>query len=138
MSQFARLCLVAVLALPVVACGASTANTADSQGEAFKRISAADLNNKLVAKAPVSVFDVNGDERYAQGHVPTAKHMKVDEVAATALPADKAAMLVFYCAGEKCNACHHAAEAAVELGYSNVWIMPEGIKGWEAQRLPVE
>ena len=27
-------------------------------------------------------------------------------------------------------ACHHAARAAVALGYKNVFVMPEGSQGW--------
>jgi len=27
---------------------------------------------------------------------------------------------------------------AVELGYSDVWLMPKGIDGWRAAGLPVE
>ncbi len=139
MLSIARLAVLATLALPLAACGAACCNTAaSSQAEAFKRISAADLNAKLAAKAPLFVFDDNGDERYKQGHIPTAKALKADAVTADQLPADKAAMLVFYCGSDKCTACHHAAEAAIALGYTNVWIMPEGIKGWEAQKFPVE
>ncbi len=139
MSTFLRLCVVACLALPLAACGSSCCNGHKaSHDEAFKRISAVDLNNKLIAKEAIFVFDENGDERFSKGHIPTAKHLKADEVSATTLPADKAAFLVFYCGSDKCTACHHAAEAAIALGYTNVWIMPEGIKGWEEQKLPVE
>ena len=35
-------------------------------------------------------------------------------------------------------ACHKAAKAAMELGYTNVHIMPEGIMGWEKAEKPVE
>jgi rhodanese-related sulfurtransferase len=27
--------------------------------------------------------------------------------------------------------CHHAARRAAELGYKDVFVMPEGIDGWE-------
>ena len=131
-----RLLLCLCLALSFVACSATTTQVAAN--EPFKRITPAELRAKLDAHAPMSVFDDNSDERYAQGHVPTAKHLKVDEVTAAALPADKTAMLVFYCSSDKCSACHHAAEAALALGFTNVWIMPEGIKGWEEAKYPVQ
>ena len=137
MRTISSLFMIFCLALPLAACGAA-AVTADSPAEAFKRISAADLNAKLAAKDALFVFDDNGDERFTQGHIPTAKHLKADAVIADALPADKAAMLVFYCGSDKCTACHHAAEAAIALGYSNVWIMPDGIKGWEEQKFAVD
>lgn len=48
------------------------------------------------------------------------------------LPAQKDAQLVFYCAGTKCSASHQAAEKAISAGYTNVAVLPEGIKGWKA------
>jgi len=35
-------------------------------------------------------------------------------------------------------ACHEAARAAVKLGYTQVFIMPAGIQGWEKAGKPVE
>ncbi len=54
------------------------------------------------------------------------------------MPADKTATLVFYCANTHCGACHQGARAALKLGYTNVFIMPEGIAGWEQAKLPTE
>ncbi len=35
-------------------------------------------------------------------------------------------------------ACHEAAREAVKLGYTNVFIMPAGIAGWERSGRSVE
>jgi len=35
-------------------------------------------------------------------------------------------------------ACHQAARAAVKLGYKNVFIMSEGIQGWQKAGKAVE
>ena len=35
-------------------------------------------------------------------------------------------------------ACHQAARRAVELGHQKVYVMPEGIAGWEKAGKPVE
>lgn len=35
-------------------------------------------------------------------------------------------------------ACHQAARAAVAYGFKNVFVMPEGIQGWEKAGKPVE
>jgi rhodanese-related sulfurtransferase len=35
-------------------------------------------------------------------------------------------------------ACHQAARAAVELGYKNVFVMPDGIQGWKKAGKAVE
>jgi rhodanese-related sulfurtransferase len=132
MPKIICLCLAFVLS----ACSGAT--TQGDANEPFKRLTPEQLHAKLEQHEPMFVFDDNGDDRYAEGHVPTAKHLKVDEVTAAALPADKTAMLVFYCSSDKCSACHHAAEAAIALGYSNVWIMPAGIKGWEEAKYPMQ
>jgi rhodanese-related sulfurtransferase len=84
------------------------------------------------------VYDNNRKERYDEGHVPGATWVRPSEVTAAVLPADKSATLVFYCANRSCGACHEAAEAAIKLGYTNVYVMPEGIAGWEAQKLQTD
>ncbi len=35
-------------------------------------------------------------------------------------------------------ASHSAAREAAKLGYTNVWVMPEGIFGWVKAGKPVE
>ena len=84
------------------------------------------------------MYDNNTKDRYATGHVPGARWLDPMTVAATDLPADKSATLVFYCANKDCSACHEGARAAIKLGYKNVFIMPDGIAGWENAKLPTE
>jgi len=45
------------------------------------------------------VFDNNGPGRFARGHVPGAKNLNAHAYDASALPDNKQATLVFYCAG---------------------------------------
>jgi len=47
------------------------------------------------------------------------------------LPAAKDSKLIFYCASEKCGSSHKAAEKAIQAGYTNVMVMPEGMNGWK-------
>lgn len=137
-------CLTACLFAAVLpACGAADRNpdpapVASESAEPFRRIEAQALHSQRAAGATMYLFDNNSAERYANGHVPGAVRVAKDAVTAAVLPADKAAMLVFYCGSPRCTACHDAARAALALGYTNVWIMPDGIKGWEALGLPVE
>jgi rhodanese-related sulfurtransferase len=105
--------------------------------EAFGRLTVQEVSD-LVAKNAASVFDDNREERYREGHVPGAAWLAYDAVTADELPADKDRTLVFYCANERCGACHKAAEAAAALGYTKVFIMPAGIAGWEAAGFVVE
>jgi hypothetical protein len=45
------------------------------------------------------VFDNNGAGRYRRSHVPTAKLVNAYTFAASEMPPDKTATLVFYCSG---------------------------------------
>jgi len=97
----------------------------------FPDISTADLK-AAIAKKDVTILDVNGTETYKAGHIPGS----IDYVAnkkdiATLLPADKGALVVAYCGSEKCGAYAKAAEAAKELGYTNVQHYKPGLAGWK-------
>lgn len=35
-------------------------------------------------------------------------------------------------------ACHEGAGSALKQGYKNVFVMPDGIRGWEKAAKPVE
>ncbi len=108
-----------------------------SETDAFGKMTLQQVDGKLHDKN-FYVFDNNTPDRYAEGHVPGAKWVDPSALAATDLPADKSATLVFYCANTHCGACHQGARAAIKLGYKNVFIMPEGIAGWEKAKLPTE
>lgn len=89
------------------------------------------------AKQAIPV-DANGKEtRTNQGVIPGAVLLtSSSQYAVTELPADKSSKLVFYCANQKCNASHAAAKRAMENGYTNVAVLPEGIAGWKQAGQP--
>jgi rhodanese-related sulfurtransferase len=130
-------------ALPVLAaCGGAavatpppgTENSAAhaAYASSVPKISLSELEQRLQSKpAETFVFDANGAEEYAAGHIPKAKHVSYDQVKPEALPSDKAAFVVFYCWNEQCGASHQAAEAAMKLGYNNVHVYGGGIEGWK-------
>jgi rhodanese-related sulfurtransferase len=143
----ARILTAAVVALSLSACAhhrkaehcdKPCADCPETEKKAsFGRLSVQEVSD-LVAKGEASVFDDNNEERFKKGHVPGAVWLPYDAVSAEKLPADKSRALVFYCANERCGACHKAADAAVALGHTKVFIMPAGIAGWEAAGLAVE
>ncbi len=51
---------------------------------------------------------------------------------------DKGRLLVFYCGFTKCGRSHNGAFWAKQLGYTNVYRYPGGIKAWGQADLPVE
>ncbi|CAN5410382.1 hypothetical protein BH09MYX1_BH09MYX1_16980 [soil metagenome] len=134
--------LASLLALSI-ACGKSTppadSAKAGSSAEAFKQMTVEEVETRIAANdGKTFVFDDNDADRFAKGHVPGAKNLPYKDVAADKLPADKSSTLVFYCYSDECSACHQAATAAIGLGYTNVYIMPEGITGWEKKGKKIE
>ncbi|MBL9143691.1 MAG: rhodanese-like domain-containing protein [Verrucomicrobiaceae bacterium] len=113
----ATLCALALTAVSVIA------------GD-YPDISIAELK-KAIAEKKVTVIDVNGSTSYSKGHVPTALNFAdVKDSLAAKLPADKGALVVAYCGGPSCSAYTRAANAAKELGYTNVKHLSAGISGW--------
>ena len=104
----------------------------------FPDISMKDLKTAIADK-DVTIIDVNGSESYAQGHIPGAiDYIAVKDKLAAKLPSDKAALVVAYCGSEQCVAYAKAAEAAKELGYTNVKHFAPGLKGWKAAGEPLQ
>ena len=97
----------------------------------FPDISIAELKSAIASKS-VTVIDVNGTKSYQSGHVPGAlDYSAVKKNLAPSLPADKGALVVAYCGGPKCVAYEAAAQAAKDLGYTNVKHLSAGISGWK-------
>ena len=115
--------LIALLAAAFIAGPA----LADSE---YPDISIGELK-KAIAEKKVTVLDVNGSGSYAKGHVPSAlDYAAVGKELASKLPSDKGALVVAYCGGPSCSAYKRAANAAKELGYTNVKHLSAGISGW--------
>jgi len=85
-----------------------------------------------IAASQVTVIDVNGSKSYKSGHVPTAlNYDAIKDNLKASLPADKNALIVAYCGGPRCKAYKQAAQAAEDLGYTNVKHLSAGISGWK-------
>ncbi|MBL8911359.1 MAG: rhodanese-like domain-containing protein [Archangium sp.] len=82
--------------------------------------------------------DANGSEtRTKQGVIPGAVLLtSSSQYDLKELPANKDAQLVFYCANQKCSASEAAAQRAIDNGYKNVAVLPEGIAGWKQAGQP--
>lgn len=64
----------------------------------IRELSVAEVAARL-GKPGFFVFDNNGAGRWKRGHVPGAKNLNAYGYAASELPPDQAATLVFYCSG---------------------------------------
>lgn len=92
----------------------------------------------LLREGRASAIDVNSPQSWAQAHVPGAINLDPAAYSTGDLPADKGALLVFYCSNTWCRKAPNAARRASSLGYVNVRVMSAGIKGWLEASLPVE
>ena len=104
-------------------------------------LSVPELATLLSQGSSVVVCDANNEEtREKYGVIPGARllsdHRGYD--VATELPAEKSEKLVFYCSSEACSAAPAAARKAVAQGYSDVNVLPAGIKGWVKADQPTE
>jgi hypothetical protein len=88
------------LALAAGAAGALLA-LACTHSPPLKELTVDDVAAKIAAHdANTAIYDCNGKERYAKGHLPGAKWVEYDNVTAADLPANKGTLLVFYCSSE--------------------------------------
>ncbi len=91
---------------------------------------------KLVAtgndKGAYFLFDSRPAPRFMEGAIPTAVNLpfpafdkNVDK-----LPADKKALVIFYCSGKTCNMSPGSLAKARKLGYTNAKVFIDGMPAW--------
>lgn len=79
------------------------------------------------------IVDSRPNLKYNNGTVPGAMNIPWPhfEKMKGLLPADKATQLIFFCGGLKCDLSHKSADAAKELGYTDVRVYAEGYPRWK-------
>jgi len=91
---------------------------------------------KLVAMGPEKgryfLYDSRPAPRFMEGAIPTAVNLpfpafdkNVDK-----LPADKSALVIFYCSGKTCNMSPGSLAKARKLGYTNAKVFIDGMPAW--------
>lgn len=86
-------------------------------------------------KAALLIDSRPAARRYDIGHIPTAINIpdtQFDKHVAR-LPADKNALIIFYCQGFECDLSHKSAAKAEALGYTNVKVYAAGQPDWETK-----
>jgi rhodanese-related sulfurtransferase len=115
--------------LLAVACGAADAAGGISQSE---------LSAALRSEHPPLVLDVRTPEEFASGHVPGARNVPIDELAAHTgeLSAYQAQPVVVYC--ERGPRAAKAAGALEAAGFTSVRELDGHMSAWREAGLPVE
>ena len=84
------------------------------------------------------LVDVREDNEWNAGHLPRAIHLGkgiIERDIETAIP-DLDAEVVLYCGGGYRSAL--AADHLQQMGYTNVWSMDGGIRGWREAGYPMD
>ena len=107
--------LLAVLLL--TACGQDTEN---DQGAVYVNITAEEAKQIMDSEEGYIILDVRTQEEYDQGHIPGAIVISHEEIAekAEGVLTDKDQLILVYCRSGRRSKI--AAEALVELGYTNI------------------
>ena len=103
----------------------------------LKTVSVEQLQQALRGPAPLTVADVNPRASWLGARIPGALHLDPLGFGAAELPADRDALLVFYCSNPLCRKAPGAARRAEALGYTQVRVLSAGISGWRAAGLDV-
>jgi rhodanese-related sulfurtransferase len=109
---------------------------------AAERLNLEDVQ-KLVALGPGKgkyfLFDSRPPVRFQEGNIPTAVNLPFPAFDANAskLPADKSALVIFYCSGKTCNMSPGSLAKAKKLGYTNVKVFVDGMPGWYSRNYGV-
>jgi rhodanese-related sulfurtransferase len=97
-----------------------------------------DVKKKLDRGERFHLVDVREESEWAKGHLPRAEHLGkgiIERDIETRIP-DATAEIILYCGGGFRSAL--AADALQKMGYTNVWSMDGGWRGWTEAGLPVE
>lgn len=104
--------------------------TETADASKIKSVTPDELEKEL---SKTAVLDANNPmTRKKYGKIPGAilltssSDYKMDE-----LPKDKTKPLVFYCSNTYCGASKKGAKRALLAGYSDVSVLPVGVKGWK-------
>ena len=120
-----------LLALTAIA-GAQTTNAQEQQYAPLTQpipLSTSRVEKNIGAKN-VYIFDCNPDEIYEKSHIKGSIHINTGKWQEM-LPKDKKnSFLIFYCINRMCTISYEIAVKAIEMGYANVYNMPDGIQGW--------
>jgi rhodanese-related sulfurtransferase len=108
------------------------------------KLAAADLVSmeeiqRLVALGPEAgnyfLFDARPPARFQEGSIPTAVNLPFIDFGrhADKLPADKGALVIFFCYGRTCNMSPCALAKTRSLGYTNAKVYQDGMSAWYAK-----
>ena len=112
-----KLILLLLAVMMLTACGQDKEN---NQGAVYMNITAEEAKQIMDSEEGYIILDVRTQEEYEQGHIPGAIVISHEEIAEKAeeVLTDKDQLILVYCRSGRRSKI--AAEALVELGYTNI------------------
>jgi len=112
-----RIILILLAVMLLTACGQDKVN---GQGAVYVNITAEEAKQIMDSEEGYIILDVRTQEEYDQGHIPGATQISHEEIAEKAekVLTDKEQLILVYCRSGRRSKI--AAEALVELGYTNI------------------
>ncbi len=104
----------------------------------IREVSVPEIHARLERGERFHLVDVREESEWAKGHLPQAQHLGkgiIERDIEERIP-DTAAEIVLYCGGGFRSAL--AADNLQRMGYTNVWSMDGGFRGWRDANLPIE
>jgi rhodanese-related sulfurtransferase len=103
----------------------------------IRELTIADVKAKMDRKERFVLVDVREDSEWTRDHLPGAIHLGkgvIERDVEQAAP-DTGTELVLYCGGGYRSAL--AADNLQKMGYTNVYSMDGGVRGWREKGLPM-
>lgn len=124
-----------VLLLLLAACGSRRGGDVGGGGAiSHVRVLARALDAQRELNTGAVAFDLRDYNHWAQGHLPGARSLTLDDLrAGRGLPDDLNAPLLFYGEGAMDSRAEDAAELAASRGYQRVLYFPGGWRAWSGQ-----
>jgi rhodanese-related sulfurtransferase len=104
----------------------------------IRQLTIQDVKQKLDRGEKFNLVDVREESEFANGHLPGAQHIGkgvMERDIETKIP-DTSAEIVLYCGGGFRSAL--ASDNLQKMGYTNVWSMDGGFRGWKEAGLEVK
>lgn len=97
---------------------------------------------RIMAKRAAMILDARSPERFAEGHIPGARNLYVDQFD-NFFPElepllDKGGQIVVYCDGVDCDMARELGYRLMPLGYTNLLYYKKGWEEWMATKQPRE
>lgn len=86
----------------------------------------------------VRVIDNNPCASFKRHHIPGARHLDPGDYGAGDLECGKDDVVVFYCSDALCGAAPYAAKRARNMGFTQVFVMTQGLTAWLRKGYPVK